>query len=70
MFVRMNAIFNTCGVILHEGRIGGFFAAFPLKGEPAIKLRNLLHGSLLLVVIITCKYTNTIEFSLPVHTHC
>ena len=23
MFVRVNAIFNTCGVILHEGRIGG-----------------------------------------------
>ena len=26
-----------------------------------IKLRNLLHGSFLLVVIITCKYTSTIE---------
>ena len=24
MFVRVNAIFNTWGVILHEGRIGGF----------------------------------------------
>ena len=23
MFVRVNAIFNTWGVILHEGRIGG-----------------------------------------------
>ena len=23
MFVRVNAIFNTRGVILHEGRIGG-----------------------------------------------
>ena len=23
MFVRVNAIFNTCGVILHEGHIGG-----------------------------------------------
>ena len=23
MFVRLNAIFNTWGVILHEGRIGG-----------------------------------------------
>ena len=23
MFVRVNAIFNTWGVMLHEGRIGG-----------------------------------------------
>ena len=28
MFVRVNAIFNTWGVILHEGRIGGFKLTF------------------------------------------
>ena len=37
MFVRVNAIFNTCGVILHEGRIGGLCGptviSYSIQGE-------------------------------------
>ena len=35
MFVRVNAIFNTWGVILHEGRIDG------LNSKPSSQLREL-----------------------------
>ena len=40
MFVRVNAIFNTCGAILHEGRIGGLLY-HTLSSEIFKKLRPL-----------------------------
>ena len=35
MFVRVNAIFNTWGVILHEGRVGGLDFLANKNGELA-----------------------------------
>ena len=48
----MNAIFNTCGVILHEGRIGGLTAVY--KKEivlQTIKFRNAQQHQISLLII-------------------
>ena len=42
MFARVNAIFNTCGVILHEGRTGGLSGKIENQIEADTNIKSLL----------------------------